>query len=76
MGISNVTIADDWIIFSPDEGPDFYVVYYNRKQNSYLTNKGFDIPYSTFFGKYYAPYGYTEAGEYYSSVDSWRFARW
>ena len=71
MGISNLTVTDDWIIFTPEEGPDSYVVYYDRKKNSYITNKGFDIPYSTFFGKYYAPNGYTKANEYYSVVGNW-----
>ena len=70
MGISQVTVNDDWIIFSPDKGRDFYVVYYDRKRNNYMTNKGFDIPYSTFFGKYNAPQGYTKANEYYSIVDN------
>jgi hypothetical protein len=72
MGISNVTVTDDWIIFCPEEGPELIVVYYDRKQNSYMTNKGFSMPYSTFFGKYFAPEGYTETGEYYSSIDSWQ----
>ena len=71
MSIDNLTITDDWIIFVPEKFRDFYVVYYNRKQNNYMTNRDFNIPYSTFFGNYKAPYGYTEAGEYYSLIDSW-----
>jgi hypothetical protein len=71
MGISNLTVTDDWIIFSPEKGRDFYVVYYDRKKNSYMTNRGFDILYATFFGKYNAPNGYTKTNEFYSAVGNW-----
>jgi hypothetical protein len=71
MGISDLTITDDWIIFSPDEGPELCVVYYDRKKNNYIINKGLDIPYSTFLGGLDAPYYYTDAGEYYAMIHSW-----
>ena len=71
MGISELTVTEDWIIFSPEKGRDFYVVYYDRKNNNYMTNRGFDIPYSTFFGKYNAPNGYTKANEFYSLIGNW-----
>lgn len=70
MGISGLTLTDDLIIFTPEEGPDSYVVYYDRKRNIYMSNKGFDIPFSTFFGRYNAPMGYTENNEYYSTVNN------
>jgi hypothetical protein len=70
MGISNLTVTDDWIIFSPEEGPAPFIVFYDRKQNRYMTNQNLDIPYSLFFGKWNnAPKGYTEAGQYYSTVN-------
>jgi hypothetical protein len=70
MGISNVTVTDDWIIFSPEEGPGSFIVFYDRKQNRYITNQGFDFPCSVFFEKWHAPHGCTETGEYYSTVSS------
>jgi hypothetical protein len=70
MGINSLTVTEDWIIFSPEKGRDFHVVYYDRKKNNYMTNKGFDIPFSTFFGGYNAPMGYTKTNEYYSIVDN------
>jgi hypothetical protein len=70
MGISSVTVTDAWIIFSPEEGPGSFIVFYDRKQNRYMTNQGFDFPWSVFFEKWHAPHGYTEAGEYYSTVSS------
>jgi hypothetical protein len=71
MGISNLTVTDDWIIFSPEEGPAPLIVFYDRKQNRYVTNQSLDPLYSLFFGKWdNAPKGYTEAGQYYSAVSS------
>jgi hypothetical protein len=73
MGINNVTVTNDWIIFSPEEGPGSgsFIVFYDRKQNRYITNQEFDIPYSMLFSKWSdAPNGYTEDGKYYSIISS------
>lgn len=71
MAINHITITDDWLIFWPEKSRDFYVVYYDRNQKSYNTNRGFNAPYSTFFGKYRAPKGYNSlTGEFYSTVSS------
>jgi hypothetical protein len=71
MGISNLTVTDDWIIFSLEEGPASFIIFYDRKQNRYTTGQGLDVPYSLFFGQWNnAPNGYNEAGQYYSTVSS------
>ena len=70
MSIGRITLNDNWLIFSP-ELEDAPIVYYDRKKGSYMTNKGFDIPYSTLFGGYKPPNGQTESGEYYSLVESY-----
>jgi hypothetical protein len=70
MAINGVTLTDDWVVFSP-EFSDSPVVYYDRRTNTYMTNRGFEIPYSTFLGRYFAPHGYTDSGEFYSWINAY-----
>lgn len=60
--IDHLTLTDEWLIFTPTLF-DPSVVYYNRKSNTYIVNKGFKEPYNLFFGKYNAPDGYIEETE-------------
>ncbi|MDR2120652.1 MAG: 6-bladed beta-propeller [Tannerella sp.] len=73
MGISGVTVSDDWIIFYLEEGPasGSSIMFYDRKQNEYVSSQWLDIPCSMFFEKWNnAPHGYTETGKYYSAISS------
>lgn len=68
--IDHLTLTDEWLIFTPTLF-DPSVVYYNRKSNKYIVNKGFEKPYNLFFGRYNAPDGYVEeTKEFYRLVNA------
>jgi hypothetical protein len=48
------------------------IIYYNRNNDSYITNKGLELPYSMLFGGINAPLGRTIKGEYYSLIESFQ----
>lgn len=71
MSIDHVTVTDKWIIFVPELLNRNMVVYYNRKDNSYLLNKWLQFPYSILLGGYNAPHGYDQqSGLYYTLISS------
>lgn len=71
MSIDNVTVTDKWIIFVPELFRNNMVVYYNRKNRTYLLNKWFIPPYSILLGDYNAPHGYDQQrGLFYTLVSS------
>lgn len=71
LSTDRITITDDWAIFVPSLIWDPCVVYYNRKSNTFLLNKGFAQPYDLFFGGYKAPDGYDEqSGEFYRLINA------
>lgn len=71
MSIDNVTVTDKWIIFVPELLKNNMVVYYNRKNHTYLLNKWFIPPYSILLGGYNAPHGYDQQnGLYFTLISS------
>ncbi|MGF1587402.1 MAG: 6-bladed beta-propeller [Bacteroidales bacterium] len=72
MNIDYLTVSEDWVIFLASLHRNHTIIYYNRNNDSYITNKGFELPYSILFGGINAPLGRTIKGEYYFMIESFQ----
>ena len=72
MTIDYLTVSDDWVIFIASLHRNHNIIYYNRTNESYITNKEFESPYSVLLGGINAPLGRTIKGEYYFMIESSR----
>jgi hypothetical protein len=72
MSIDYLTVSEDWVIFLASLHRNHTIIYYDRNNDSYITNKGFEPPYSKLFEGINAPLGLTIKGEYYFMIESSR----
>lgn len=72
MNIDYLTVSEDWMIFIASLHRNNTIIYYNRTNDSYITSKEFEPPYSVLLGGLNAPLGLTIKGEYYFMIESSR----